>query len=386
MKTIAELVPLSLSDNQAIVEKALELAIDLVVVGPDDSLASGLVDLLTAKGIPCFGASQEAAKLEWSKAYSKSFMQKHGIPTAAYSECHSLEDAKDVIANSSFPLVIKASGLALGKGVIICNDAESAITALEELQLLGAAAETLIIEEFLVGRELSFFVFSDGESFVPLTPCEDYKQLLDGDLGPNTGGMGAITPLDWLSKAMYERILSEIVLPTQRGLLLDCIDYRSILYFGLMLTEAGPKVLEYNSRFGDPEAQVLLRLLKSDLVPIMLACISGELNTITVEFHSGTAVAVVLSSPGYPKSSTKGLIISGVEYLQEESNRGVVPFYSAVKLEDESFLTNGGRVLSITAHAASKELALQEAYSAIRNIDFPGLHYRKDIGRRDRLF
>ena len=380
IKEIAEVLPIASSDISSLLDAAQSLAIDLTVVGPDEVLAAGLVDIFMAHGLKVFGPTKNAAKLEWSKVYSKQFMQRHGIATAASVTCSTPDEAINALNSFMYPVVIKADGLALGKGVIIANDQKKAIAAIHDLFALGSIASELVIEEYLEGRELSLITLCDGTSIVPLLPAEDHKQLLNDDKGPNTGGMGAIAPLPWLGISDYNRICEEIVIPTWQALLTEGIDYRGVLYFGLMMTETGPKVLEYNCRFGDPETQVLLPLIKSCIVQVMLACIAGELNADMIEYHQGFTAGVVLCSKGYPQTPEKGLPICGLDSLEE----GVIPFYAGVRLHKKKLLTNGGRVLCLMAKGDTVTEALNTIYRNIHKVQFDGMHYRTDIGNRSK--
>ncbi|MCL2497398.1 MAG: phosphoribosylamine--glycine ligase [Symbiobacteriaceae bacterium] len=407
MADVATLLPISVQDQTALLRAALDLQIDLTVVGPDDPLAEGLVDLFTANGLLTFGPNRQAAQLEWSKSFSRAFMLRHHIPAPrrmvvphtanirqALAEFTSPEQREAPphreeapVANrdenaqltASYPVVLKANGLAAGKGVVIAPHPQAAEDAFFALvSKLGKAADEVILEEFLVGRELSLLLFCDGTHMVPLLPSEDHKQLFEGDQGPNTGGMGAIAPLPWLRQQDYHQIMEQIVQPTLKGMLAEGIDFRGVLFIGLMLTATGAKVLEYNARFGDPETQVLLPLLESDLVSIMLACCQGKLSPDMVKFSSQAAAAVVLASPGYPDNPVKGLPITGLDLLEPH----IKIFYAGISHTQEGAYTNGGRVLTLVATADSLAAAQEQVYRAVASISFEGMHYRKDIGSR----
>ena len=380
MSTLAEILPLAASDNRALLQAAQELQIDLTIVGPDDVLASGLVDLFQDHNLKIYGPKKEAARLEWSKDYSKDFMTRHAIPTASWISCPDKTSALVALASFNYPLAIKANGLALGKGVSIVSSFAEATKELDRIDTLGAIVYPLVIEDFLVGRELSLHLFLDGKNYCLMPLAEDHKQAFEKDQGPNTGGMGTVAPLNWLNHAQIKALSTEIIEPTMRALQAEGIDYRGTLFIGIMVTAEGPKVIEFNSRFGDPETQVMMPLLQSDIIPIMLSCIDGTLNQIEpiwVE-DTQTAVCVILASPGYPESSTKGLVIEGLDYLPT----AIIPFYAGIKKENNQWLTNGGRVLGLTACANDLGEAQQLVYDAVNSIDFTGKQFRNDIGNR----
>lgn len=360
------------------------------VVGPDDPLAAGIVDVFQAKGLRIWGPSEAAAQLEASKAFAKDFMAEHNIPTACFKTFtvennaqQIFDQALEYVQNQSLPIVIKASGLALGKGVTIAYTLEEAKTALQQIfieRVFGAAGDEVVIEEFLEGQEVSIHVFSDGKSYKLLPTAQDHKPIYDGDKGPNTGGMGTIAPLPWLNSVDLKYIEERVVKPTIEGMTKDGIPFVGLLYPGLKMTPQGPKVLEFNARFGDPETQSYMRLLKTDLFEIIEASIDGKLNSINIEWENKSAACIVLASQGYPGNYEKGLEISGI--ADAETNPEIVVFHAGTKLESNKILTNGGRVLGVTAIANNLENALKLAYQAADKINFQGKTFRKDIGAK----
>ncbi len=380
---VAECLPLQLDDFTSIMQAVRELGVDLTVVGPDNALADGVVDRFEEAGLRIFGPRREAAILEWSKAFSKEFMQRHGIPTARYRCFTDLQEALAYVGTCTLPVVIKADGLALGKGVVVAQDRDQARTTVSQMmseKLFGAAGEQVIVEEYLVGQEVSLLAFADGETVVPMLPVQDHKQLFDGDRGPNTGGMGTICPVPFVPKAMVDQIREQVLLPTVRGMAAEGRPYRGVIYAGLMLTVDGPKVLEFNARFGDPETQVLMPMLRSDLVEIIEAVIDGRLHDEQVQWHDGAAACVILASGGYPGSYTKGQAIRGLE--QASSLDGVTVFHAGTARRDEVIVTAGGRVLGVTGRGSSLDESLAVSYQAVDAIDFCGKQFRRDIGHR----
>ncbi len=379
----AECVPIPAHDVGGLVAHAAAERYDLVVVGPEAPLVAGLADRLRGAGIPTFGPGASPAALEGSKAFAKAFMQRRRIPTARFRVFTDLEGATRHLASpeASYPLVVKADGLAAGKGVVIASDPPAAVEAATGMlsgRDFGAAGSTIVVEEKLEGREASFFVLSDGERFVELDSCQDYKRLLDGDLGPNTGGMGAYSPSAHLDEATRKRIVGEIVEPTVRGLAEEGRPYRGVLYVGLMLTAEGPKVLEYNVRFGDPETQVLLPRLDGDWLPVLYAAATGSIERCSLAWKRERAVCVVLASEGYPARGSEGLPIDGVE--EAERLPGVLVFHAGTRSDGGAGLaTAGGRVLGVTALAPSLAEARRRAYEAVARIRWPGMHHRTDI-------
>lgn len=378
---IATNVSLDLKNHQDVIEWLRENKVDLVVIGPDDSLADGIVDSLTGAGIKTFGPKKSAAEIEWSKSFAKSFMREEGIPTAAYQVFHDSKSGKAYIANQKFPIVIKASGLALGKGVVIANTLKEAEQAIDDIlvhKIFGRAGDEIIVEEYLEGQEISIHAFCDGETAVLFPPSQDHKRIFDGDEGPNTGGMGTTAPVPWVSKALMEEIRESIVSPTLKGLKKRGREFIGVLYPGLMITKEGLKVLEFNARFGDPETQSYMRLLETDLLDIMFTCIEGRLATQKIEWGSRSACCIVAASAGYPGEYKKGFIVSGLE--NSESDDSVV-FQAGTRCEDGRTLTNGGRVLGVTAVGADTHSALEKAYATMAKIHFEGMYYRNDIGQ-----
>lgn len=378
---IGENIPLNFFDHQAIIDFSRKNKIDLVVIGPDDALASGLADSLANASIKAFGPTREASEIEWSKSFAKNLMKRLGIPTAKFEEFTNINLAKKYIKNRQYPLVIKASGLTLGKGVIIANSEEEAVSALNEIMLdkaFGPAGDTVVIEEFLTGEEISIHVFSDGENISIFPPAQDHKRIFDYDKGPNTGGMGTISPVPGVSQKTLNEIKQTIVLPVLQELKNMGRIFKGVLFPGIMLTKTGPKVLEFNARFGDPETQSYMRLLKTDLVEIILACIDGRLKSLKIEWGKDlSATTVVLASKGYPGTYPKGLPITGIDDAQKISD--VIIFHAGTKILNENIVNNGGRVLGVSATGKDLAEARQKAYSAVKKIQFNGKQFRRDI-------
>lgn len=378
-------VPLAATQVEEIAAWAGENKMDYVVVAPDDPLALGLVDKLAEKGIPAFGPTAVAAQIEASKAFSKDLMKKYHIPTAAYETFTDVEAAKAYLAaNGKWPIVVKADGLALGKGVIICQTPEEALNAVEEMMVggkFGASGSTVVIEEFLTGPEVSVLAFTDGKAMVPMVSSMDHKRALDHDEGLNTGGMGTIAPNPYYTPDIAARCMEEIFLPTMAAMNAEGRTFKGCLYFGLMLTPDGPKVIEYNCRFGDPETQVVLPLLESDLFTIMEAVTQERLGEVEVKFSTGAAACVVLASGGYPEHYEKGKVISGLENGQLPGSDAVI-YHAGTDQKDGRLVTSGGRVLGVTATADTLKAAVDKAYAAAEGIAFEGLHKRNDIGAR----
>ncbi|MDO4581481.1 MAG: phosphoribosylamine--glycine ligase [Bacillota bacterium] len=374
----AECVPVAAKDIEGIISFAAAHDIGLAVVAPDDPLVLGAVDGLERLGITCFGPNAAAAQIEGSKGFAKRLMQKYHIPTAAYAEFSEVEPALAYAAAHSLPLVVKADGLALGKGVFICEDlpqAEQAIRGILERRMFGASGDSLIIEEHLSGPEASVLAFTDGESIAPMVSSMDHKRIGDGDAGPNTGGMGTVAPNPFYTPQLAAECMERIFLPTVRGMAAEGRPFKGCLYFGLMLTAGGPKVIEYNCRFGDPEAQVVLPLLQSDLLQIMLATARGKLAQTPVRWSEGAACCVVLASGGYPRQYQTGYAIS-------DKSDGVTVYHAGTKLDGGQLVTSGGRVLGVTAVADDLAQAVDKAYAGAARISFEGAYYRKDIGQR----
>ncbi len=386
-----ENVDIKVYDFSKLTHLAYKEDIYLTIVGPDDPLGEGIVDVFKDKGLRIWGPSEAAAKLEASKAFSKDFMNRHNIPTAAYETFSVLNnnaeaiynDALSYIAQQGFPIVIKASGLALGKGVAIVNNINEAQDFLSKIlveRIFGDAGNQVVIEEYLDGPEISIHAFSDGNCAKLLPTAQDHKPIGDGDLGPNTGGMGTITPLTWLSDSEIKNIEETIVKPTIVGMKQEGKPFVGLLYPGLKMTSKGPKVLEYNVRFGDPETQVYMRTLKTDLFEIIEACVDGCLDKQEIEWHDQSAACIVLASDGYPGAYEKGLEINGIE--DAEIDPSVIVFQAGTKLDADKLVTNGGRVLGVTALADTLDEALERAYKAADKIQFQGKYCRRDIGAK----
>ena len=378
---VGENVPIAAEDVGKLVEFAKANRIDFTVVGPDDALAAGVVDAFEAAGLKIFGPRAKAARLESSKAFAKEFLRRHGIPTADYREFTDCAEALDFCRSAKYPLVVKADGLALGKGVIIAQnlaEAEGAVRMCLVDGAFGAAGKRIVIEEFLEGVECSIHALVDGSSYLLLPDCRDHKKAFDGNLGPNTGGMGTISPSGSVDEALRARICREILDPFLEGIQKDGLAFRGMLFPGLMLTAEGPKVLEFNCRWGDPETQVLVRRLKSDLLPLLEASVEGTLSASAPEWEARAAVCVILASGGYPGSYEKGKAIFGLESADELDD--VVVFQAGTKVQDGQILTNGGRVLGVTALAQNLPGARALAYQAADRISFDGMQRRNDIG------
>lgn len=379
----AEIVPIPAGDAEALSAHAREERYDLVVVGPEAPLVAGLADRLRTSGIPVFGPSAGAAEIEGSKVFAKEFMARHRIPTAPFRVFSDFPEASRFLDSSEavYPLVVKADGLAAGKGVVIAADrakAAAAARGMLEEGWFGTGGARVVVEDLLRGREASFFVLTDGEAFVPLETCQDYKRALDADAGPNTGGMGTYSPSVFLDAATHRRILEEIVAPTVSGLASEGRPYRGVLYVGVMLTDGGPSVLEYNARFGDPETQVLIPRLDGDWLPVLAACASGSVRDTVVRFLPDPAVCVVMASAGYPGPYAKGLRIRGVEEASAMSR--VTVFHAGTARDGSgSLVTAGGRVLGVTALGATIRDARDRAYRAVAAIRWEGEQHRGDI-------
>ncbi len=376
-------VDIKATDVEAIAQYAADNRMDYVVVAPDDPLAMGLVDLLAEKGIPAFGPSAAAACIESSKIFAKDLMQKYGIPTAQYGAFDSFfKAAKFIKSNGHYPVVVKADGLALGKGVLICEDEKSALATAKSMLEEGAFGKSgsrIVIEEFLTGPEVSVLCFTDGETIRPMVSSMDHKRALDGDNGLNTGGMGTVAPNPYYTDEIADRCMREIFEPTVKAMNAEGRTFKGCLYFGLMLTPNGPKVIEYNCRFGDPETQVVLPLLEGDLYEIMRATTEGRLGGIEVKAKLGAAACVVLASGGYPEAYEKGKEITG---LVDGQMDGATVYHAGTALRDGRLVTAGGRVLGVTATGGDLREALDRAYAAADNIAFEGAHMRRDIGKR----
>ncbi len=379
--------PIAATDLAGMVEFAKQERFDYVVVTPDDPLALGMVDALEAADIPAFGPNKAAARIEASKVFAKNLMKKYGIPTARYEVFSDPAGALAYLrSEASFPIVVKADGLALGKGVLICENEAAAGDALHEIMVegkFGASGSRVVVEEFLTGPEVSVLSFTDGRVIVPMVSSMDHKRALDGDKGLNTGGMGVVAPNPYYTAGIAARCMDEIFLPTVQAMQAEGCPFKGCLYFGLMLTPDGPKVIEYNCRFGDPETQGVLPLLDSDLLEIMLAVTGGRLHEVPVSWKPGAAACVVLASGGYPEGYQKGKPIAGLAADgQLEGEADVAVYHAGTAQKEGGFATNGGRVLGVTATAPSLPEALGKAYAAAGRITFEGMHCRSDIGRR----
>lgn len=379
----AECVNINVMDKEGIIAFAKEKNIDLVFVAPDDPLAAGVVDALNDAGIRAFGPVAKSAEIESSKVFSKNLMKKYNIPTATYEVFSESEKAIAYIEEQNkFPTVIKADGLALGKGVIIAqnfDEAKSAVKEIMEDKKFGESGNNVVIEEFLTGPEVSVLAFTDGKTLKPMISSMDHKRALDGDKGLNTGGMGTISPNPYYTDDIAEVCMNTIFMPTVEAMNKEGRPFKGCLYFGLMITPDGPKVIEYNSRFGDPEAQVVLTLLESDLVDIVNAVIDEKLDDIDIKWSNQNAACVVMASGGYPAAYKKGIEMNGFD--ENGQVDGAVVFHAGTKFENDKFYTNGGRVIGVTAKGTTLEKALDNAYAAVDKIKFDGAHYRKDIGR-----
>jgi phosphoribosylamine--glycine ligase len=378
---LAECVNINAENVPAILDLARQHKFDLTVVGPEAPLVAGLVDAMEKEGFPVFGPRQRAAEIEGSKVLAKEIMQKYSIPTARHAVFEDAGAAQEYIKKTGAPCVIKADGLAAGKGVIVAEDEQTALSAVHYImkqRAFGAAGNRVVVEECLRGEEASMLAFTDGENVVPMIPAQDHKQVYDNDCGPNTGGMGAYAPAPVITPELRQEVVDKILIPTVRGLAAEDRPYRGVLYAGLMITDRGPQVLEFNARFGDPEAQPIMMMLQSDLVDVIEALLAGELNKINIGWNDGASVCVVLASHGYPGEYRKGEIISGLDNLPEN----VVAFHSGTALKGNRVVTAGGRVIGITAMAASIPEAIELAYQGVSKVHFNGMHYRKDIGKK----
>ena len=376
-------VAIKATDIDGMVDFAQTHQIDFVVVAPDDPLVLGMVDAFEKVGIKTFGPNKAAAILECSKVFSKNLMKKYGIPTAKYEVFDTPQKAIDYIkAENSYPAVIKADGLALGKGVVIAEDfaqAEEAVKAMMEDKIFGESGTHIVVEEFLTGPEVSVLAFTDAKTVKPMVSSKDHKRVYDNDKGPNTGGMGTIAPNPYYTEEIAAQCMEEIFLPTVSAMVKEGRPFKGCLYFGLMITPKGPKVIEYNCRFGDPETQVVLPLLETDLMDIFLAIYEERLADLDIRWKQGAAACVVMASGGYPKKYPTGLPISGLD--QHGQVEGAAVYHAGTKQEGEQYYTSGGRVLGVTAVGDDLENALQKSYETVKKISFDGCHYRKDIGR-----
>lgn len=381
MSDCAELVGIDWEQSDHLIRFLKDNQVDLVVVGPEAPLVAGLADVLNKAGIPVFGPSKAAAQLEGSKVFAKDLMKKYNIPTAAYGVFHKVDEAKEFIAQTGTPIVVKADGLAAGKGVVVAMTTEEANAAVEDMlsgNRFGDAGSTVVIEEFMEGEEASLLAFVDGKTVVPMIASQDHKRIFDGDKGPNTGGMGTYAPAPVLTDALRDEAMKTILEPMVEAMQKEGMPYVGCLYAGLMITFQGPKVVEFNARFGDPETQVVLPLLDSDLGQIMMACATGTLITDMVKWKDSSAACVILASKGYPETASKGDIIHG-DIKQYDTT---IVFHSGTKLVGDEYVTNGGRVLGVVGLCKDLRTALDRAYGRIEHIDFEGMQYRTDIGAK----
>ncbi len=376
-------VPIDPMDLDRLIDFAREHEIGLTVVGPENPLAAGIVDRFEKAGLRAFGPSAAAARIESSKAFAKDLMARYGIPTARYAEFDDAGAARDYVQHHGAPIVVKADGLAAGKGVTVAMHVGDALDAIDQAMVhgaFGAAGQRVVIEEFLEGEEASIFALSDGNAILPLVAAQDHKRVNDGDQGPNTGGMGAYSPAPLITPALFARIEDSVLRPAIDGMAEDGHLYRGVLYAGLIITRDGPKVIEFNCRFGDPETQAVLPRMKGDLLPLLAACAHGGLRNQSVHWHYGACVTVVMASGGYPGTFQKGKLISGIDAAEELE--GVTVFHAGTKRESGQLLTNGGRVLNVTATGPDIAATIARAYEAADRIHFEGAHYRRDIGAR----
>ena len=380
---LAECVHIPADDVEGLLEFARAEQVELTVVGPELPLTLGIVDRFQAAGLDIFGPSQAAARIEGSKSFSKDLMAKYDIPTAAYRTFDDHDQALVYIREQGAPIVVKANGLAAGKGVVVAMSEEQAVRALDEIMVdgvFGEAGSSVVIEEFMAGEEASFFAFTDGRRVLPLASSQDHKPVLDGDQGPNTGGMGAYSPAPVVTDELAAEIIETIVQPTIDGMAKEGCPYVGILYVGLMISEGKPRVVEFNARFGDPEAQPLLVRMKSDIVPVLQACARGDLTGAELEWHDKAAVCVVMASGGYPGPYEKGHEISG---LQEAADlEDVVVFHAGTRFENDAIVNSGGRVLGVTGLGPTVAAAIDKAYQAVDCIAWPEVHFRRDIGQK----
>lgn len=380
---IAKCIPIKADAITDLADFAVREKIGLTIVGPELPLALGIVDIFTQRGLKIFGPTKEAARLESSKVFAKYIMKKYGIPTANGEEFNNYEEALKYIDHKGMPIVVKADGLAAGKGVSVCFSKEEAVNALRKIMLerkFGSAGERVVIEDFLEGEELSVLGVTDGKEIKLFVPSQDHKRVFDGDKGPNTGGMGAYSPVPIVDKGIIDAVNIKILFPLIKGLKNEGVEYRGIIYAGLMITSEGPKVLEFNVRFGDPETQVVLPRMKTDLVEIILASINGTVGELTLEWSSNAYTCVVLASGGYPGSYKKGYPISGLEKVTQMED--VLVFHAGTKVSNGQFITDGGRVLGIVAGGKDLPSSIGRCYEAVSKIYFENMHYRKDIGAR----
>ena len=378
---VAQNVPIGVNDFAALAQFAKDEGIDLTVVGPEDPLLGGIVDFFEERNLPIYGPNGKAALIEGSKSFAKSLMKRYNIPTSEYESFLDYESAIAYVREKGAPIVVKADGLAAGKGVVVAEtlqEAEEALRQIMQDHVFGEAGARVVIEECMRGEELSLLAFVDGETVKPMITSQDHKRIFNDDLGPNTGGMGTYAPVPHMSEALVDEVVETIVKPMAKGMASDGIPFKGILYTGLMITEQGPKVVEFNARFGDPETQVILPLLETDLVDIFVATIKGELDAVDVTWKKGSAVCVVMAAPGYPGEYPKGQVIQGLDKVRDQ----VTVFHAGTKETDEGIVTSGGRVLGVVGTGENLEKAREAAYAAVAEISFEGAQYRTDIAAK----
>jgi len=379
---IAQNIPIKAEDVNAIVDFVKNTKIDFVVIGPEAPLNLGIVDMLEREGVMAFGPSKRAALLEGSKVFAKNIMKKYGIPTADFEVFDDPVKAKKYIEEHNKPLVVKADGLAAGKGVYVCKKKEEAMNAINDIMLkrvFGSAGDKVIIEDCLEGEEASFLVFTDGEVVIPMDSSQDHKRVYDNDEGPNTGGMGAYSPAPVVNKEVFDKVMNKIINPIIKGMSNEGIPFKGVLYAGLMIKDNEPYVLEFNTRFGDPEAQPLLVRIKNDIMPVLMGCVDGKLGNEYLLWDERPAVCVVIASGGYPGEYKKGFEIKGLDEIDDEN---IYVFHAGTKMVDSKIYTDGGRVLGVTALGDNIINAIENAYRGVSKISFEGMHYRKDIGKK----
>ncbi len=379
----AALVSINANDLKGLLDFALKERIDLTVVGPEEPLTRGIVDLFESRGLAIFGANQKAAELEGSKAFAKRVMKTYHIPTASFEVFEDRKQAIEYVREQGTPLVVKADGLAAGKGVILCKTVDDAIEAIDQMmvkKIFGEAGHRVVIEEYLVGEEASFIALTDGKAILPLASSQDHKPVYDGDEGPNTGGMGAYSPAPVVTGEVNQRIVEKILRPVIQGMAEEGRPYKGVIYAGLMIHNGQPKVLEFNVRFGDPETQPVLMRMKGDIVPFLLACIEGTLSQCRIEWDDRASVCVVMASKGYPGNYEKGKIIKGLDEVSRLED--IFVFHAGTALMDGQTVTSGGRVLGVTGLGENIPKAIERTYQAVQKISWEGVHYRKDIGKK----
>jgi phosphoribosylamine--glycine ligase len=379
----ATLVPIRADDLSGLLEFGLKEKIDLTLVGPEDPLTRGIVDLFESKGLLIFGSNKKAAEIEGSKAFAKEMMKKYRIPTASYEIFDNRNEAVEYIRKQGAPIVVKADGLAAGKGVVVCKTIEEAIRSVDKImveKVFGKAGNRVVVEEYLIGEEASYIAFTDGKTILPMASSQDHKAVLDGDEGPNTGGMGAYSPAPVVTDEVHEKIIEKILRPVIYGMGEEGRPYKGVLYAGLMIYEGHPKVLEFNARFGDPETQPVLMRMKGDIIPILEACMKGTLSQHRIEWDTRASVCVVMASKGYPGDYEKGKIIDGLKEVSRMEK--VFVFHAGTTLKGGQMMTNGGRVLGVTGLGEDIPRAIERTYQAVKKISWDGVHYRTDIGQK----